>query len=82
MVVAHGESTWKVLIGIAVLAFFFCVCVAHVFQPDRFIRRSGVRKGGEMLTEFNRIGFRMSGVAFAAFSGDLLYVLVRDLLGK
>lgn len=82
MVAANGENTCKVLIGIAVLAFFFCVGVAHLFRPDRFLRRSGVRKGGEMLTEFNRIGFRLCGAAFAAFSGYLLYVLVRDLLAK
>ena len=70
------------MIGIAVLAFLFCVGVAHVFEPDRFLRSSGVRKEGEILTEFNRIEFRMAGAAFAAFSGWLLYVLVRDLLGR
>lgn len=82
MVVANGENPWKALIVVALLAFFFCLGVAHMLQPDRFLKRSGVRKGGEMLTDFNRMGFRVIGAAFAALSGYAIYVLVGDLLGR
>jgi hypothetical protein len=71
---------WKPWIGIVILVFFFCAGVAHVIYPDRFLRRSGMRKGGEMLTDFNRLGIRLAGTLFAAFSGFLLYVLFKDLL--
>ncbi len=53
----------------AVLTFLFCVGVAHVLYADRILRRSGPRKGGEMLIEFNRFGFRIAGIVLAAFSG-------------
>lgn len=33
-----------------------------------------------MLTEFNRIGFQIVGIAVAVFSGSLIYMLVGDIL--
>jgi len=39
--------------------------------PDRFIRCSGVRKGGVMLTDFNRLGFQIAEILFAMFAGYL-----------
>lgn len=50
--------------------------------PDRFIKWSSVRKGGEMLTDFNRIGFQLAGIIFAAFGGFMLYVLLGALFAK
>jgi len=45
----HGNSAWKLAILLALLVFFVCVGIAHVINPDRFMKRSGVRRGGEML---------------------------------
>jgi hypothetical protein len=61
---------------VPVLALFFCIGTAHVIYPDRFIGRPGDRKGGEMLIEFNRIGFQIVGIIVAVFAGCLLYMLV------
>jgi hypothetical protein len=71
-------STWiSIPAAVVVLLFlllFAGVGVAHVLYPDRFIRRNyGVRKGGEMLTEWNRLGFRIAGAIFALFALWLLY---------
>jgi hypothetical protein len=82
MAIHNGESIWKLSIGVVVLVFFFCIGVAHVINPDRFIKRSGARKGGEMLTDFNRIGFQVVGIIFAAFAGFLLFVLASDIMAK
>ncbi len=73
---------WKLWIGIVILVFFFCIGVAHVLYPDHFLRRSGIWKGGEMLTDFNRLGIRLAGMIFAAFSGFVLYLLLRDILAS
>ncbi|MBI1760379.1 MAG: hypothetical protein HYR56_02990 [Acidobacteria bacterium] len=54
------------------LLVFAGIGVAHVLNPDRFIARSGVRKGGELLTAWNRLGFRIFG---AFFTGGALYML-------
>jgi hypothetical protein len=77
-----GESTWKLMFGLAIAGCFLCIGIAHVIFPDRFIKRSGVRKGGEMLTDFNRMGFQLVGIVFAAFGGFMLYVLLGDLFAK
>jgi len=82
MIVPPGESLWKISLGAIILIVFFCIGIAHVIDPDRFIRSSGVRKGGEMLTDLNRIGFRVAGLVFAAFAGCLLYILASDVFGK
>jgi hypothetical protein len=60
------------------LLVFAVVGVAHVINPTWFVKRSGVRKGGELLTEINMIGFQIAGAVFAAFSLYLLYVLISN----
>jgi hypothetical protein len=54
--------------AIGVLLLFVAVGVTHVVDPDRFLRQSGIRKGGEMLTAFNRLQFRFAGAVFACFA--------------
>jgi hypothetical protein len=66
------------MLAAVVLVFFGVIGVAHVVYPDWFIKRSGVRKGGEMLTEWNRLGFQIAGAIFAGFAVYLLYHLLRD----
>ena len=82
MTMYNGENIWRLLIAAVFLVFFFCLGVAHVIDPDRFIKRSAVRKGGEMLTDYNRSNFQIVGIIIAAFAGYLLYVVARDILGK
>ncbi len=82
MTMHNGENIWKLSLGMVVLLFFFCLGIAHVIYPDRFIERSGIRKGGEMLTGFNRIGFQIVGIIVTVFAGCLLYVLAGDILAK
>jgi hypothetical protein len=78
----HQDSLWKMILVVVVLLFFVGIGIAHVVNPGRFVRSSGVRKGGEMLNDWNRFGFRMAGVVFAAFAGYLLYVLLRSYFEK
>jgi hypothetical protein len=60
------------------LLLFFCVGIANIINPDWFIRRSGVRKGGELLTEWNRLGFQIMGAIFAGFVIYVVYDLLRN----
>jgi len=62
------NSPWKTAAAAVLLLIFFCVGCAHIVMPDWFIKRSGVRKGGDLLTEWNRIGFRVAGAIFAGFT--------------
>lgn len=78
----NGESVWKLSLGSVFLAIFFCIGIAHVIFSDRFIERSGVHKGGEILTEFNRIGFQIVGIIVAVFASCLLYLLLGDIFAK
>ena len=59
------------------LVAFAGIGIGHIFKPDYFMKRSGVRKGGELLTEWNRLGFQIAGAIFAGFAIYLLYVLFR-----
>jgi hypothetical protein len=72
------NSLWKLMLVAVVLLFFAAIGVAHVVYPDWFIKRSGARKGGEMLTEWNRLGFQIAGAIFAGFAVYLLDHLLRD----
>jgi hypothetical protein len=72
------NSLWKLMLVAVVLVFFAAIGVAHVVYPDWFIKRSSVRKGGEMQTEWNRLGFQIAGAIFAGFAVYLLYHLLRD----
>jgi len=70
----------QVLLGLVVvlmLVVFAGIGIAHIFIPDYFIKRSGIRRGGEMLTESNRAGFQIAGAIFAAVAIYLLYTFFR-----
>ena len=64
-------------IVVLMLLAFAGIGVAHIFRSDYFIKRSGVRRGGELLTEWNRLGFQIAGAIFAGFAIYLLYVFFR-----
>lgn len=78
----HSDSSWGIALLVVVLVLFACVGVAHIVNPDYFIKRSGAIKGGELLTGWNRFGARYFGAAFAGASIYMLYVLLRSLLSK
>ncbi len=46
-----------------ILLFLAGIAIGHIVKPEYFIKRSGVRKGGEMLTDLNRLGFQFFGLA-------------------
>ena len=63
----HQNILWKEVLGATFLILFAAVGVAHVINPDWFTKHSGIRKGGEMLTEWNRLQclqllFKMRGL--------------------
>jgi hypothetical protein len=70
-------SWWKVAALVVLLASFFCIGIGQVIKPDWFIKRSGVRKGGELLSDWNRPQFQIVGVVFAGLAVYLLYILFR-----
>jgi hypothetical protein len=74
------RSPWKLILVVSVLLFVVAIGIAHVVKPDWFIRRSGVRKGGEMLSEGNRFQFQIVGAIFAAAAGYGLYTLLAAYL--
>jgi hypothetical protein len=63
--------------AVILLVGFAAIGIAHIFKPDYFINRSAVRKGGDMLSESNRISFQIAGAIFAAFAIYLLYIFLR-----
>ena len=76
------ESSWTHALAVVVVFFLFYVSIGHLIRPDYFLRRSGVRKGGEMLTDLNRLGFRFVGLIGAALSAFLLFELIGDFFAK
>ena len=68
----------KAGVVVILLLSFFGVGVAHIVKPDWFTKRSGIRKGGELLSEWNRVQFQIVGAIFAAFAAYLLYHLFHN----
>jgi hypothetical protein len=66
------------MLVVGLLLFFALIGLAHVVKPEWFIKRSGIRKGGEMLTEVTRLQFQIVGAIFAAASGYVLYTGLLD----
>jgi hypothetical protein len=62
---------------VPMLLVFVGIGVANVFKPEWFVKRSGVRMGGEMLSKYNRAGFQIAGEIFAAVATYMLYSFFR-----
>ena len=62
---------------VLVLLVFVGIGVTYVFKPDWFLKRSSVRRGGEMLSEYNRAGFQIAGAIFASVGIYMLYSFFR-----
>jgi len=72
------ELIWKLLIGIAVFTVFLFVGVNNVVRP----KISNLPKGGEELTQWNRLQVRIAAVILTGFAIFGLYELLRSLLEK
>lgn len=68
------EPLWRFILVTALLLFFVTQGVRMVLDPDRFVRRSGIPKGGELLRTWNRGQMRLAGAVFAAAA---IYVMYR-----
>lgn len=77
----HGESIWKLCLLALILVLFLCVGIGHMFYPDYFLKRSAARKGGKMLTDWNRGSFQLVGLILTGFILYLIYQLARDIFG-
>ena len=78
----YHDSAWRVLLVALMLIAFVGIGIAHVINPDIFLRNSGARKGGAMLTKWNRDSFRVIGAIFAGGAGYVLYAVLQEYLGK
>jgi hypothetical protein len=58
-------------IAIGALLLFGALGVAHIVRPDRFVK--GRRRGGELLTEWNRLGIQAFGVIAVVASAYLAW---------
>jgi hypothetical protein len=73
-----GASWWKASVAVVALLAFVCLGIAHIVNPDYFIRRSAVRKGGQLLTDWNRMSFQLVGGIVAAFAVYILWHMFRS----
>jgi hypothetical protein len=72
-------SFLKIAALVLLLLTILCLGVAQMINPDWFIKRSGVRKGGELLSDWNQFGFQICGGFLTAFAAYMLYVLWHHL---
>jgi hypothetical protein len=63
---------------VAFLLFFAGTGIMAMLDPDRFIRNTGMPKGGEMLKTWNRDSMRVAGAAFVVFAIYMLYHVLVD----
>ena len=74
-----GFSIWTLLLTVGILLVFATIGIGCIINPDWGIKHFGqaLRRGGELLTKWNRIGLQFVGLAFGGFAVYLLYVLLR-----
>lgn len=72
------NSVGKLLLVLTLLLFFAAIGIGHIVKPDGFIKRSAFRRGGEMLTEWNRLQFQIFGAVFAGTAGWIIYEVLTD----
>jgi len=65
----------KTVVAVVILVIFAAIGIAHIVDPSWFVKRSGARKGGELLNDWNELGFRIVGALLAAGSLYILYSL-------
>ena len=65
-------------IAILILLVFVGVGVDTILRPKRHMN-AYLRRGGEMLREWNELGVQLGGLVFAGASCWMLYELVRSV---
>jgi hypothetical protein len=78
----YRNGPWNLALAVIVLLFFFGIGVAHLIRPDYFLKRSGLRKGGEMLTDLNRIGIQVFGAVTAGATMYITYDILKNYFSK
>jgi len=78
----YQETLWKLTLGVLTLAGFAIIGIGCLISPEWGIRHfgRGLRQGGELQTEWNRVGIALAGLAFAAGSVYVLFEVLRDYL--
>lgn len=68
-------------VGILVLLAFVAVGIDAIVRPKRYMN-SYLRRGGDMLREWNEVQVQLGGLVFTCASGWILYELVRGAWAK
>ena len=73
-------SVWKLIFILALLLGFAVIGFGCLIRPEWGIKHFGqsLRRGGELLTEWNRLGIAFAGLAFGIFSLYGMYIVLRD----
>jgi hypothetical protein len=64
---------WLVVV---MLFAFSAIGIGNILRPGWFVRRSGARKGGALLKDWNELGFQIAGAIFAAFAIYGIYLVL------
>ena len=78
----YRNGPWNLALAVIVLLFFCGIGVAHLIRPDYWLKRSGLRKGGEMLTDLNRIGIQVVGAVTAGATMYITYDILKNYFSK
>lgn len=71
------NSPWKMAAVTALLLIFIWIGLAHVINPDRFIKRSGKQP-----TDWRRSQYRVASAVFAGVAVYMLYEVIRKLISN
>lgn len=73
-------SSWRLILGVSILTSFAAIGIGCVIKPDWGIKHFGQswRKGGDLLTEWNRLGISFVGLALGGFGIYGLYIILRE----
>jgi hypothetical protein len=78
----YRNGPWTLALAVVVLLFFCAIGVGHLIWPDYFMKRSGLRKGGEMLTDLNRMGVQAVGTIVLGGTLYIIYDIMKDHFSK
>jgi hypothetical protein len=73
-------SVWKLILLLTILVGFAAIGIGCVINPNWGVKHFGqsLRRGGELLTEWNRLGIQFVGLAFGGFALYAIYVVLRE----
>ena len=74
--VTHDNS-WRTITAVAVMLFLTGLGIVQVIKPNRFMN-SYLRRGGELLTDWNRMGVQIAGAILAGASLWIIWDLLRQ----